>query len=211
MPQVGLLFFDQPYNNLTGSYKKFLISGDRVANWGQTYSTHVIFTLWMKGIMLAKWQQLPKIRKHIGQIGPNMSNLWGWTLSYRGCDTRQKCVSSQGLRQESAEASTGKGSKSRLEQLLALSRPLDKKSCWPLGKTPQKLLVANNSSQGCNKFIMGGARRTPQQQNKSQLKLMSWNYWLKRDAMDQRQSSKGQKEPYPSLLSTIFCVPGNAR
>ncbi len=32
-------FFDQPYNSLTGSYKKFLISRDRADNWGQTYST----------------------------------------------------------------------------------------------------------------------------------------------------------------------------
>jgi hypothetical protein len=39
MPQVGLLlFFDQPYNSLKGSYQKFLISMDRVANLGQTYS-----------------------------------------------------------------------------------------------------------------------------------------------------------------------------
>jgi hypothetical protein len=61
----------------------------------------VISALQMKGITLAKWQQLPRIGKHIGTIGPNMSNLWDWTLSYRGCSTQQKCVSSQGLQQES--------------------------------------------------------------------------------------------------------------
>jgi hypothetical protein len=64
-----------------------------------------------------------------------MSNLWGWTLSYsRGCGTQQMCVSSQGLRQESAEASTGKGSKSSLERSLVLSRPLDRRLHWPVGK-----------------------------------------------------------------------------
>ncbi len=36
MPQVGLLVFDQPYNSLTGSYKKFLIYKDWVADLGQT-------------------------------------------------------------------------------------------------------------------------------------------------------------------------------
>ena len=50
-------------------------------------TTRVISALQMKGIMLAKWQRLPTIGRHIGQIGPNMSNLWDWTLTYRGCST----------------------------------------------------------------------------------------------------------------------------
>ncbi len=54
-------------------------------NTGMT--TCVTSALRMKGITLAKWQQLPKIGKHIGEIGPNLSNLWDWTLSYRGCST----------------------------------------------------------------------------------------------------------------------------
>ncbi len=52
-------------------------------------SMRMISALQMKGITLAEWQQLPKIGRHIGQTGQNMSDLWGWTLSYRGCGTRQ--------------------------------------------------------------------------------------------------------------------------
>ena len=101
-------------------------------------SMRMISALQMKGITLAEWQQLTRIEKHIKQIGPDMSDLWGWTLSYRGCGTRQKCVSSQGLQQESAGTSTVEESGSRLEQLLALSWPLDRRLHWPVGKTPQK-------------------------------------------------------------------------
>ncbi len=43
MPKVGLLIFDQPYNSLIWSYKKFLISRDPVTNWGQTYSSGNLF------------------------------------------------------------------------------------------------------------------------------------------------------------------------
>jgi hypothetical protein len=95
-------------------------------------------TMQIEGITLAEWQRLPKIGKHIGETGPNMSDLWDWTLSYRGCGTGQECVSSQGLHQEFAGGSMGEGSKSRLERSLALSRPLDRRLRWPAGKTPQK-------------------------------------------------------------------------
>ena len=101
-------------------------------------TTRVISALQMKGITLDEWQRLPTIGKHIGQIGPNMSNLWDWTLTYRGCSTRPKCVSSQGSPPESDKVSTAGASASRLEQSLALSRPLDRRSRWPVAPTQQK-------------------------------------------------------------------------
>ncbi len=109
-----------------------------VFQFGIGMTTRVISALRMKGITLAEWQRLPRIGKQIGKIGPDMSDLWGCTLSHRGCGTPQKCVSSQGLQQESAEAFTGKGSKVKLERLLALSRPLDRRSRWPVAKITQK-------------------------------------------------------------------------
>jgi hypothetical protein len=109
-----------------------------VFQFGTGMTTRVISALQMRGITLAEWQQLPKIERHIGAIGPSMSDLWGWTLSYRGCSTQKKCVSSRGSQQESAGASTGEESGSRLEQPLTLSRPLDRRPHWPVGKTPQK-------------------------------------------------------------------------
>jgi hypothetical protein len=56
----------------------------------------VISALQMQGTMLAKWQRLPKIGRHVEQIGPAMSGLWDWTLLYRGSTTRPECVPSQG-------------------------------------------------------------------------------------------------------------------
>jgi hypothetical protein len=58
-----------------------------VFRFGTKVTMRVISALQMKGITLAEWQQLPKIGKHIGQIGPDMSDLWDWTLSYRGLST----------------------------------------------------------------------------------------------------------------------------
>jgi hypothetical protein len=100
--------------------------------------THVISALQMKGITLGEWQRLPTIGRHIGQIGPSMSDLWDWTLTHRGCSTRPKCVSSQGSPPESDKVSTAGASASRLEQSLALSRPLDRRSRWPVAPTQQK-------------------------------------------------------------------------
>ncbi len=37
--------------------------------------TRMISVLQMKGITLAEWQRLPRIRRHTGQTGQNMSNL----------------------------------------------------------------------------------------------------------------------------------------
>jgi hypothetical protein len=52
-----------------------------VFHFNTAMTMHMTSTL---GITLAEWQQLYKIRKHNGEIRPNMSYLWDWTLSYRG-------------------------------------------------------------------------------------------------------------------------------
>ena len=108
--------------------------------------TRVISALRMRGITLGEWQRLPTIGRHIGQIGPSMSNLWDWTLTHRGCSTRPKSVSLQDLPPESDRVSTAGASASRLEQSLALSRPLDRRSHWPVALTQQKCSVAKGSS-----------------------------------------------------------------
>ena len=101
-------------------------------------TTRVISALQMKGITLDEWQRLPTIGRHIGQIGPSMSNLWDWTLTYRGFSTRQKCESLQDSPHESDKDTTAGESVSRLERSLALLRPLDRRSRWPVAPTPQK-------------------------------------------------------------------------
>jgi hypothetical protein len=68
MPQVGLLiFFDQPYNSLTRSYKKILILRERVADWGQTYSiTTLCFEFWERAFPL-EFSERKKLAGTLGQ------------------------------------------------------------------------------------------------------------------------------------------------
>ena len=75
-----------------------------VFRFGSKMIPRVISALQMKGIMLAEWQRLPKIGKHIGQIGHSMSGLWDWTLLYRGLSTQPECVHPQVLPQGSGRA-----------------------------------------------------------------------------------------------------------
>jgi hypothetical protein len=146
-----------------------------VFRFGTKVTTRVISALRMKGITLAEWQRLPKTGKHIGQIGRNMSDLWDWTLSYRGLSIRQECVPSQGLPHESDREIMGGESESRLERSLALSRPLDRRWHWCADKIQQKSQGAKNSSHGSPKRSTDGARRTHQQQNNSPSRPTSLN------------------------------------
>jgi hypothetical protein len=122
---------------------------------------HVISALQMKCITLEEWQRLPKIRKHIGQIGTNMSNLWDWTLIYRGCSTRPKCMYSLGLPHESNTDTTAGGSKSRLEQSLALSRPIDRRSRWPVAQTQPKIMGSDKLLPRLSQIYDGWRKEDP--------------------------------------------------
>ena len=101
-------------------------------------ATRVISVLRMKPTTLEEWRRLPKIGAHIGSIGQPMSNLWEWTLTYRGSHTSTGCESSQASLQECDRAATVEDAASRLAQSLALSRPLARRSRWPVSGTQQK-------------------------------------------------------------------------
>ena len=137
--------------------------------------TRVISTLQMKGITLAEWQRLPTIERHIVQIGSDMSDLWDWTLTHRGCSTRPKCVSSPGSPPESDKDSTAGESASRLGQSLALSRPLDRRLRWLVAPTQPRSQGANGSYHESPKSSMDSARRTHQQPNNCQSRQTSPN------------------------------------
>ena len=91
----------------------------------------VISALRHKHLTLAEWRRLPRHGRSIGPIGPAMSNLWEWTLSYR--TNRIKTASSPSL--DSPPASergpTATESKSELVQCLRRSRPLARRFPWP--------------------------------------------------------------------------------
>ncbi len=113
-----------------GSWTVFQLSSE--------LATRVISVLRMKRTTLEEWRRLPKIGAHIGTIGPPMSNLWEWTLIYRGSRTRTECESSPGLRRECDRGATDEDAAYRLAQSLALSRPLARRSRWPVSGTQPK-------------------------------------------------------------------------
>ncbi len=97
----------------------------------------LISVLLMKDTTLAEWRRLPRIGQHIGDIGQDTAGLWDWTLTYRGLSTQGGCVLSQDLLAEYAGGRTDEESGSRLARSLALSRPLARRSRWPVEKTQQ--------------------------------------------------------------------------
>ena len=99
--------------------------------------TRLISVLKMKDFTLAEWRRLPKIGQHIGDTGQDIAGLWDWTLIYRGLGTRSGRAPSQDSLAASAEGPMAGGSESRLARSLALSRPLDRRSRWPVEKIQQ--------------------------------------------------------------------------
>ena len=98
-------------------------------------ATRVTSVLRMKPTTLDEWRRLPKIGAHTGTIGQPMSNLWEWTLTYRGSPTHTECESSLASLRECDKAATVEDAASRLAQSLALSRPLARRSRWPVNGT----------------------------------------------------------------------------
>ena len=137
-----------------------------VFRFGSKVITHVISALRMKGIMLAKWQRLPRIGKHTGQIGQNMSSLWDWTLLYRGLNTQPGCM---------VRALTGFATRVRqglYDDWNGRWRYHGHRTGGDIGvrtkpNKSQRLWGAKNSSHGLPKCSTDGARRTHQRQSNS--------------------------------------------
>ena len=72
----------------------------------------------------------------IGPTGAGSSNLWEWTLTFRGPPTQPGPVSSQDSRQESGLEISAGAAKSQLKRFLRQSRPLARRLPWPSAKTP---------------------------------------------------------------------------
>jgi len=99
---------------------------------------HVISVLRTQDIGLEEWRRLPKIGVHIGTIGPPMSNLWDWTLTFRECPTPTESGSSPVLRLGCDKDATVEDAASRLAQSLARSQPLARRSRWPVSEIQQR-------------------------------------------------------------------------
>ena len=85
-----------------------------------------------------EWRRLPQSGTFSGPIGPTMSGLWEWTLSFKTHHTLRKSEQSQVLQGECAPDTTEEDAKSLLHRSIRLSQPLERRSPWPQGSTRQK-------------------------------------------------------------------------
>lgn len=114
-------------------------------------STRVISVLRHRHLSLGEWRRLPPPGRNIGRIGPAMSGLWAWTLSYRTNRTKTQSSPSPVLPLESEQDSTETEPKSELVQYLQLSRPLERRFPWPSAPTPRSSTDPTNSHHASNR------------------------------------------------------------
>jgi hypothetical protein len=101
--------------------------------------TRMTSALQMKPFELDDWRQLPKVGRHVGNIGAHTSVLWEWIHTYSIQSSRQEFDVSQGLQHSKQDQdSMGKGNKSRVAWSLAQSWPLARHSPWPVITTQQR-------------------------------------------------------------------------
>jgi hypothetical protein len=96
----------------------------------------VISILRMRPFELADWRRLPKVGQTIGPAGYAMSNLWELTLTYRIHHSNGNSELSLDSQQERELACLVQEERSKLAQSLGISRPLVRRSLWPVELTP---------------------------------------------------------------------------
>ncbi len=93
--------------------------------------TQVISVLQTKVTTTEEWRRLPQKGTWLGPTGAAMSNLWDWTLTYRTRRTTTQSEPSPALQDECERVSMDEVARSQLQQSIALSRPLERRSPWP--------------------------------------------------------------------------------
>jgi hypothetical protein len=113
-----------------GSWTVFRLSSE--------IAMRVISILRMKDFTADEWRRLPKKGRLIGSVGSPMSSLWEWTHTFNKRHTNTEFVPCLDLLHECDQASMAAESKYALAQSVAQSRPLARRSLWPMESTPQK-------------------------------------------------------------------------
>ena len=106
-------------------------------------STKVILVLRMQHLEMGEWIQLKKAGKNVGKIGVPLSDLWECSLGYTMPCTSSKFGSSQALQLAYARAAMVEENKLKLAQSLGLSKPLTRRSLWPMKEIPPRLKSKN--------------------------------------------------------------------
>ena len=98
-------------------------------------ATRMISILRMKVFTADEWRRLPKKGKFTGSVGSPMSSLWEWTHTFNKRHSSTGFVPCLDLPHECDQAHMVAESKSALAQSVAQSRPLARRSLWPMGTT----------------------------------------------------------------------------
>jgi hypothetical protein len=75
--------------------------------------------LQMKPFKLDNWRRLPKVGRHVGNIGAHTSNLWEWICTYSTHHSRKVFNASQGLQHEQDWYTTDEDKMSKVARSLA--------------------------------------------------------------------------------------------
>jgi hypothetical protein len=86
--------------------------------------TCVILALQINPFVLDNWRQLPKVGRHVGDIGAPTSNLWRWIHTFSTPPSKHGSAASQALPLRHEQDTSVADDKSRAAQLLVQSRPL---------------------------------------------------------------------------------------
>jgi hypothetical protein len=100
--------------------------------------TRVISVLRTMDSTTDEWRRLPQRGTWLGETGPPTSNLWDWTLSYRIQPTTTRSEQSPDSQDACGPDSTAAVARSLLQQSIAISQPLARRSPWPRDATRQK-------------------------------------------------------------------------
>jgi hypothetical protein len=92
----------------------------------------------MKVFTADEWKRLPRKGKLTGSVGSPMSSRWEWTHTFNKRRTNTEFVPCLDLPQGCGPALMAKESKFALAQSVAQSRPLARRSLWPMGSTQPK-------------------------------------------------------------------------
>ncbi len=100
--------------------------------------TRVISILRTKPFELDEWRRLPRIWRHVGEIGAHTSNQWEWIRTLTVHRSKRGSDASRGLPNGCKPGSSDTDDKSKVLQYHKLSQPLARQSRWPETSTPQK-------------------------------------------------------------------------
>jgi len=92
----------------------------------------IISVLRTRPSTMDEWRRLPRLGRCIGPPGPSSLHLWAWIHTSTGSGTNTESERSPGLRQQYEAGDMAEAALSQLQRSVRRSRPLARRSPWPL-------------------------------------------------------------------------------